>query len=78
MSDSARYIIPGDVLLLLAVSVRQAFDALSAAALAKQHEDETALVVALQYLHARLDTIHQSLLAVAGEQSGNEVTNGSH
>ena len=67
-----RYSVPGDVVLILATALSQAFDGLAAAALAVRDEKWSAGVTALQYMHSRLDLIHETLLAVVGEHEGHD------
>lgn len=62
-----RYTVPGDVVLALAVAVNEAFDGLRLAALASGESDHTAVQTTLRYLYTRLETIHETLLAVVGE-----------
>jgi hypothetical protein len=62
------YRLSGSVAVAVAGCLSQAFDGLATAALAVKHENNDATTVALQYIHARLDAIYETLLAVIGEQ----------
>lgn len=68
--ERARWAIPGDAVLAMAVAVNEGFEALAAATrLAGGPEpDAEKLLVTLRYLYSRLDTLHEIALAVAGEQ----------
>jgi len=74
-SGPARYSVPGDVMLVLATALSQAFDGLRLAALAAREDNGPAIVASLQHMHSRLDLIHETLLAVVGEHEG--TTDGS-
>lgn len=69
-SIAHRYLVPGDVMLALAITVNQSFEALRLAALAARDGDGNgdAMIAPLQYLHGRLSLLHESLLAIVDEQ----------
>jgi len=72
-----RYVVPGDIVVAVAVALSHAFDALRMAAVASAEDNGEAVAVSLRYLHGRLDTIHEAVVAVVSAHP-EEVPHGSH
>lgn len=70
-----RYLVPGDVVLAMAVATQRSFEALRLAALASAEGDAAAVVVTLKVLHQQLGLVYEALAAVVTEQE--ETVNGS-
>jgi len=65
-----RWVVPGEVVTGLSVSLSEAFEGLAAAAKSLGDENASMTLAALTHVHYKLDRMHEILLAVVEEQNG--------